>query len=204
MKSNRNIVNLQGLNFLRGLDLKIAIFGGTFDPAHLGHLSISLQALNFYHFDYVIWLVANQNPDKPKNIRNIFDRAQTALDIAQHPKIIVSTAEYDLNCYFTYDSIKSITDRFPSSKFTWIMGIDNITHFKNWYRINDLRMLCNIIVFDRPLSYRMINIETLGLNDEPPLAKNKTKNIMIHRGKLCDLSSTFIRFSKEKHYGSNS
>ncbi|GAB4166984.1 MAG: nicotinate-nucleotide adenylyltransferase [Rickettsiaceae bacterium] len=193
MKFRHNIANLQALNFLHNITGNVGILGGTFDPAHFGHLLISLQALKFYKFDYIIWLVANQNPTKPKMKRSIFTRAQEALAIATHPKIIISTAEYDLRCNYSYDSLKELVKRFPSIKFTWIMGIDNAASFRKWHRSNDIKNLCNILVFDRPCKARMINMATLGLNSKASLAKTETNNIIIHRGRLCGLSSTLIK-----------
>jgi nicotinate-nucleotide adenylyltransferase len=195
MNFKYNIANLQALNFMHGLSGNVGVLGGTFDPAHPGHLSISLQALKFYRFDYIIWLVANQNPTKPTMRKSIFTRARQALDITQHPRIIVSTAEHDLNCYYSYDSLKMLVSRFPTIDITWLMGMDNAINFKHWHRSQDISKLCNILVFDRPCEHRMVNLNTIGINKKADLAKIKTNNIMIHRGKLCNLSSTLIRLS---------
>lgn len=177
------------------MPLKIGILGGTFNPAHFGHLSISIQALNYYNFDYVIWLVANQNPLKTKS-PDIFFRARKASEFVEHPKIIVSTAEYDLNYTYSFDSLSRLIKIFPSVRFTWLAGIDNISNFHRWYRNKELLNLCDIIIFDRPCTSRMINFNTLYLNKKAVLAKNKSSNIIIHRGRLCDLSSTAIRSNK--------
>ncbi len=193
MKFKHNIANLQALNFMHGLHLKVGVLGGTFDPAHAGHLLISKQALNFYHFDFVIWLVANQNPTKILMRRDIFVRAQNALKVATHPKIIVSTAEYDLSSFYSYDSIRLLMQRYKTVKFTWLMGMDNAYNFRKWYRSSDLIELCDILVFDRPCHTRLINIATIGLKPKANLAKRENNNIMICRGKLCDLSSTQLR-----------
>ena len=193
MKSKHKIAKLQALNFMHGLPLRVGVLGGTFDPAHAGHLIISEQALNFYHFDFVIWLVANQNPTKPPMQRDIFIRAQNALKVATHPKIIVSTAEYDLNSFYSYDAILLLLQRYKTVKFTWLMGMDLANSFRKWYRREDLMKLCDILIFDRPCNTRLINAATIGLKPKANLAKTENNNIMVHRGKLCDLSSTQLR-----------
>jgi len=193
MKFKHKIANLQALNFMHGLPLRVGVLGGTFDPAHVGHLIISEQALNFYHFDFVIWLVANQNPTKPPMQRDIFIRAQNALKVATHPKIIVSTAEYDLNSFYSYDAILLLLQRYKTVKFTWLMGMDLANSFRKWYRREDLIKLCDILIFDRPCNTRLINAATIGLKPKANLAKPENNNIIVHRGKLCDLSSTQLR-----------
>ena len=193
MKFKHKIANLQALNFMHGLPLRVGVLGGTFDPAHEGHLIISEQALNFYHFDFVIWLVANQNPTKPPMQRNIFIRAQNALKVAMHPKIIVSTAEYDLNSFYSYEAILLLLQRYKTVKFTWLLGMDLANSFRKWYRREDLIKLCDILIFDRPCNTRLINAATIGLKPKANLAKTENNNIMVHRGKLCDLSSTQLR-----------
>lgn len=193
MKFKHKIANLQALNFMHGLPLRVGVLGGTFDPAHEGHLIISKQALNFYHFDFVIWLVANQNPTKPPMQRNIFIRAQNALKVAMHPKIIVSTAEYDLNSFYSYEAILLLLQRYKTVKFTWLMGMDLANSFRKWYRREDLIKLCDILIFDRPCNTRLINAATIGLKPKANLAKTENNNIIVHRGKLCDLSSTQLR-----------
>lgn len=193
MKFKHKIANLQALNFMHGLPLRVGVLGGTFDPAHAGHLIISEQALNFYHFDFVIWLVTNQNPTKPPMQRDIFIRAENALKVATHPKIIVSTAEYDLNSFYSYDAILLLLQRYKTVKFTWLMGMDLANSFRKWYRREDLMKLCDILIFDRPCNTRLINAATIGLKPKANLAKTENNNIMVHRGKLCDLSSTQLR-----------
>ncbi len=195
------IFNLQKLNFLQNASLKIGVLGGSFDPSHIGHLAISSQAIKYYKFDYIIWLVANQNPHKTKYINHIYLRAKNALAIAIHPKIIISTLERDLNCYYSYDSLSYLVKKFTKVKFTWLMGIDCVNNFRKWHRSEEIQNLCDIIIFDRPGQFRLLNIETLGLNtskniNKAKLAKIESPHIIIHRGVLCDLSSTILRNNK--------
>lgn len=193
MKPTHNIMNLQALSYMRNSNLRVGVLGGTFDPAHIGHLMISMEALKFYKFDYVIWLVANQNPLKNSNRKNIFTRAKQAAKVANHPRIIVSTAEYDLGCYYIYDSLKALIQRFPTVKFSWLMGIDNAASFRDWYRYQEIPKLCDIIIFDRLVPTRLINSRDFALKANGTLAKTQTNNIIIHRKSLCAVSSTQIR-----------
>ena len=189
----QNIANLQALNFMHHLNLRIGVLGGTFDPAHAGHLMISIEALRAYRFDYVIWLVANQNPLKILNKKNIFARAESALEFALHPRIIVSTAEYDLGSCYIYDSLKALIQRFPTVEFSWLMGIDSAVSFRQWYRYREIPKLCDIIIFDRPVQTRLVNSSAFGLKSKATVAKTQTNNIIIHRKKLYNISSTQIR-----------
>lgn len=194
MKLTQNILNLQALSFMRHSKLKVGVLGGSFDPAHAGHFLISVEALRFYKLDYVIWLVANQNPLKDPSDKDIFSRANQCLELARnHPQIIVSTAENDLGCFYIYDSLKALTTRFPNIEFSWLMGVDNLTNFRKWYRYQEIQKLCDIIVFDRPVPARLVNRAPLAFNYEGNLAKTQTNNIIIHRRELSSLSSTQIR-----------
>jgi nicotinate (nicotinamide) nucleotide adenylyltransferase len=192
--------NLQALNFLSGTSLKIGLLGGSFDPAHEGHLEISLQALKYYHLDYVIWIVANQNPHKHKASKDIFARAQDAAKLINHPRIIISTLEHDLGCYYSYHVIKYFSTKFPRCNFTWLMGIDVFLTFHKWYHKKDIVNLCDIIVFDRPIYNRLVNIYSLGaINYPSALDKTKTSPIILYRGKLKNISSSFIRCNIKKY-----
>jgi len=193
MKSKQKVYSLQELNFLKKNKLKIGVLGGTFDPAHTGHLMISKRALNFHKFDYVIWLVANQNPLKQKSKKNIFVRAQEALSVVDDTRILISTAEHDFGTKYMYDSMSCLIKFFPNIKFTWMMGVDNVVNFRKWHRSSEIPKLCNIIIFDRPCSVRGINPADFGLKPIVGLDNTEVNNIIIDTNDLYDISSTQIR-----------
>jgi nicotinate-nucleotide adenylyltransferase len=193
MEDNKKIYNLQSLSFLQGCKLKIGILGGSFNPAHDGHLSISLAAIKKYHFDYVIWCVANQNPDKEKYKDDIETRCIKALKIIHHPRIIVSSIEKDLGIYYTYDLIKELLKRFSTINFTWLMGIDNTRHFCQWYRALDIMRACPMIIFDRPSQLRLVNNIRFAFNYNQIVDKAGIMPIIIDRSVMNHNSSTIIR-----------
>ena len=194
MQTTKKLYNLQSLNFLQNTTLKVGILGGSFDPAHRGHYLISTWALKAYNFDYIIWLVANQNPFKRRYAHDINQRGRRALLIARgHPKIIVTRAEGDLGATYTYDSLKTLKKRFPSVCFTLLMGMDNTVHFHKWYKFEAITRLCNIIIFDRPVRTRLVNNSLFALKLKPVIDKNKTGSIIIDRGgQLIPISSSEI------------
>ena len=190
----RKLSNLQGLNFLNNSCFKIGVMGGSFNPAHQGHLAISLYALKKYKFDYIIWLVANQNPFKTAYKKDIFERAQAAAEFVQyHPKIIISTLEYDLQETQTYYVLRYLIAKFKTTQFTWLMGVDNISHFKKWDHSKEIRKLCNILIFDRPCAERMINLLTLYNTEKNLGSKHVSYSTILIRNKLLDISSTYLR-----------
>lgn len=193
----KKIYNLQDIKSLFAQDrvkkYRVAVLGGTFNPAHVGHLMISKRALSYYQFDYVIWLVAQQNPLKPITEKNIFERANQAVEIIDEPKIIVSTIEYDFATQYMYDSMSNLISLFPNIEFTWMMGMDNVANFSKWYRSTDIPKLCDIIIFDRDCKERLDDITKFGLKPSRNLRNNKQNKIIIDRNKLYNISSTQIR-----------
>lgn len=193
MEDNKKIYNLQSLSFLQGRRLKVGILGGSFDPAHEGHVSISLAAIKKYNFDYIIWCVANQNPLKEKYRNDIETRCIKALEVINHPRIIVSSVEKNLGVYYAYDLIKELLKRFSTIDFAWLMGIDNTGYFHKWYRCNDIIKTCPIIVFDRPVAARLVNNSRFYFNSQLIVDKAGIMPIIIDRSVINHNSSTIIR-----------
>jgi nicotinate-nucleotide adenylyltransferase len=191
MKIIRKPYSLQSLNIFRGCHLKIGILGGSFNPAHEGHLLISKTALNSLGFDYVIWLVALQNPFKTNYNEDIFTRAKEALIVANHPRIIVSTAESDIGSQYTVQSLETLTSRFSNIDFTWLMGADNLASFHKWHRYEKIMELCKIIVFDRP-GYNNY-FSTFSQKFNAVVAKSQSADIILFRGIMSKISSSEIR-----------
>ncbi|MBY0429485.1 MAG: nicotinate-nucleotide adenylyltransferase [Alphaproteobacteria bacterium] len=132
--------------------LRIGLLGGSFNPAHEGHLHISLLALKNMKLDAVWWLVSPQNPLKSdKGMASFKERFQSALDITRDsPNIIVSNLEQELGTRFTAHTLRKLTAHFSQTRFVWMMGADNLLQIPRWQRWQDIFKLCDVAVYRRP------------------------------------------------------
>ena len=132
--------------------LRIGLLGGSFNPAHAGHLHISLLALHRMEVDFVWWLVSPQNPLKSKHgMASFNERLKSAGKITKsHPRIIVSDIEAQLGTRFTADTLKKLQARFPGTRFIWMMGADNLLQIPHWQRWQEIFKTCDVAVFRRP------------------------------------------------------
>jgi nicotinate-nucleotide adenylyltransferase len=131
--------------------LKIGLLGGSFNPAHEGHLHISTVAMKRLGLDYVWWLVAPQNPLKPvAGMAPLERRHAVATATANHPRILVVNAEHTLSTRYTIDTLIALKKRFPQVHFVWLMGSDNLEGFHRWRRWQDVARLVPIAVVQRP------------------------------------------------------
>jgi nicotinate-nucleotide adenylyltransferase len=130
---------------------RIGLLGGSFNPAHRGHLHVSLEALKRLDLDEVWWLVAPQNPLKPvKGMASFEIRLASARALVRHPRIAVTDLEARLGTRYTADTLAELRRRFPNSHFVWLMGADNLGQIRHWERWQDVFRLAAVAVFDRP------------------------------------------------------
>lgn len=113
---------------------KIGLFGGSFNPAHSGHLDVSQFALNSLELDEIWWLVSPQNPLKTKkDMAPLHDRIQSCIDqIENTPNIRILGLETLLETQYTVDTVTAIQEAFADVYFVWIMGADNLTTLHQW------------------------------------------------------------------------
>jgi nicotinate-nucleotide adenylyltransferase len=134
--------------------LRIGLLGGSFNPAHAGHLAISLEALKRLELDRVLWLVSPQNPLKPKDdTADLEQRLAAAGVVADHPRVVVTDLERRIGTRYTVDTLDWLTRR-SRSRFVWLIGADNMAQLPRWRRWRRLVRTVPIAVFDRePYSY---------------------------------------------------
>ena len=133
---------------------RIGLLGGSFNPAHGGHLHISREALKRLDLDEVWWLVSPQNPLKPMaGMAPLAERLEQAAEVAQADRRIrVTDIEARLGTTYTADTLQKLRRRFPRARFVWLMGGDNLAQFPYWQRWQQIFRTVPVAIFARPPS----------------------------------------------------
>ncbi len=131
--------------------LKVGLLGGSFNPAHEGHLHVTRMCLRALDLNRVWWLVSPQNPLKSDKGMAPFDkRFASAEKMARDPRICVSDIEARLGTRYTADTLATLAGRFPQVRFVWLMGADNMIQLPRWSRWRDIVATVPIAVYPRP------------------------------------------------------
>ena len=129
---------------------KNGILGGTFDPAHKGHLSISKEAKKRFGIDNIIWAVTKKNPFKDKSSLSLNERLNFAKKITKEYLFIkVKYFEDKIKSNRTVDLVKYIKKNNKNTDIYFIMGADTLINFHKWKNSDLISSICNILVFDR-------------------------------------------------------
>ena len=149
---------------------KIGVLGGSFDPAHKGHLAISKKALKTYKLKKIIWAITLKNPLKKKNNTSISERIQSCKKIIKLNNFIkIKFYENIIKSNKTIDLINYLKKTTKSEIF-FLMGADNLVNFHKWYKWKTISKKCKILVFDRhgykrkslnSVSYKRLNRKSL-------------------------------------------
>jgi nicotinate-nucleotide adenylyltransferase len=132
--------------------MKLALYGGTFDPIHHGHLILAREAMETLRLDCVVFVPAAQSPHKldrePASPMIRLDMVQAA--IADEPRFACDDAEVrQSGPSFTIDTVERYAAMHPGAELYYFIGHDNIRELHTWRRIEALRQLVRFVVFDR-------------------------------------------------------
>jgi nicotinate-nucleotide adenylyltransferase len=153
---------------------KIGILGGSFDPAHKGHLAISKEAAKRFKLKKVFWAITKKNPFKGKSGLNLLSRIKYCKKIIKQTKFIeVKFFEKKIKSNKTINLINFFTKN-KKNEIYFLMGADNLINFHKWHKWKLISKKCIIVVFDRhgykkkslnSKSYKSINKEKLKFID---------------------------------------
>ena len=165
---------------------KIGILGGSFDPAHKGHLAISKEAVKRFKLKKVIWAITKKNPFKKKSSLDLANRIKICKKILKKIKTIeVKFYENKIKSNKTISLINYFT-KDKKNEIYFIMGADNLINFHKWHKWQIISKKCNIIVYDRH------GYKKKSLNSKTYKSLNKEKLKFINFNKV-NISSSQLR-----------
>lgn len=128
----------------------MGLLGGSFNPAHGGHLALSRRALALLGLDEVWWLVSPQNPHKPRaGMAPLAERVAAAGALARHPRILPTDLERRLGTVRTHAVLARLRRRLPGTRFVWLAGADLLREMHRWERWRRVFRLAPVAVFAR-------------------------------------------------------
>lgn len=132
---------------------RLAFYGGSFDPVHLGHLLIGQRLVDEFELDEFIYIPAFHAPHKRQKVpTSAFDRyAMLCLATECDPKLRVSRIEIEQpQRPYTFQTLSRLRAELPGDEIFFVMGADSWVEVTTWYRWEDLLSLTNHIVVTRP------------------------------------------------------
>ena len=165
---------------------KIGVLGGSFDPAHKGHLAISKEAVKQLQLKKIIWAITKKNPMKKKSKNDLMKRVKYCkkiigkkkfIEVKYYEKIIKSNKTVDLINYLKKN--KNI-------KIYFLMGADNLINFHKWHKWKIIAKKCNLIVFDR-YGYKKKSLNSISYK------RLKGKNFKFIKFNKVNISSSQLR-----------
>lgn len=136
----------------RWKDMRVGLYGGSFNPGHAGHTHIALEALKRLKLDAVWLMVSPGNPLKDGTDMASFDaRLESARDLADaHPRLFASDIEARLNSALTAETLSRLRQALHRTEFIWLMGADNLAQFHLWHAYDHIARQMPLAVVDRP------------------------------------------------------
>lgn len=129
---------------------RVGLLGGSFDPAHAGHVHITRHALTRFNLDAVWWLVTPGNPLKARGPASLAARMEEARRLMDHPRVTVTDIEARLGTRHTAQTLDALLGFYPGVDFTWLMGADNLAQFHKWQDWRAIMDAVRVGVIARP------------------------------------------------------
>ncbi|KZL93860.1 nicotinate-nucleotide adenylyltransferase [Clostridium magnum] len=171
--------------------IKKAIFGGTFDPIHNGHLHIAYEALYKFNLNKIIFMPSGNPPHKlGKKITNASFRYEMVKAVTREEKSFdISSYEINkINLSYTYQTLQHFNDLEKDTEWHFLTGADCLMDIESWKNADKIFQLCKMVVFNRP-GYNIENIE----EQKSKVEKKYNGEIIFLDIPLLDISSTNIR-----------
>ena len=143
--------------------MRIGIFGGTFNPPHIGHLIVIESVREQIQFDKIFVVPSAQTPNKPGTVlASAYDRLEmTRLAVEGNVHLTVSNTEIERKgISYTVDTVLAFSAQYPHANLSLIIGADNLRDFQSWKSPREILTRVDLIVMNRP------GIATVDAKDE--------------------------------------
>ena len=130
----------------------VGLIGGSFNPAHDGHLHMAMLARKILGLDEIWWMVTPQNPLKPSEDMSLLQNrlAYARKLVGKRTYIRVIAPELGARNNYTFNTLNLLHKVAPRVNFVWIMGADNLAQFSEWKDWDKIATMVTIAVFNRP------------------------------------------------------
>ncbi|GAF65993.1 nicotinate-nucleotide adenylyltransferase [Alkalihalobacillus trypoxylicola] len=162
---------------------EIGLFGGTFDPPHIGHMIMAQEVLNQCHLDEIWFVPVHTPPHKKRESQTSNEDRLKMLEacVSDVENFFISTVEYERKgISYTFDTVKHLRSQFPDVKFYFIIGGDMIEQLSNWHQIEELKDMITFIGVHRPgsdvvKSENILQIKTIQIDVSSSLIRKRIK-----------------------------
>jgi len=134
----------------------VALFGGTFDPPHSGHIAVAQAAQRRFHLDAIYFIPSSRPPHKPRRELASFIHRYTmvALACAEHGNFVPSLAEAPAgsppHVFYTIDTVRRYHREHPDDHLYFIVGADQFLELPTWKHYESLLDACDFVIASRP------------------------------------------------------
>lgn len=170
--------------------MRLGIFGGTFDPPHIGHQILAAEAYDQLNLDKVLWVLTPNPPHKnDQEITSLEARLKMVkASIAENERFELSRVEMDRQPpHYSVDTLSILAERYPSAELIYLVGSDSLIDLHTWHKPDEFVAACDGIgVMCRPgeeLELRKLEEQTPGISAK----------LLFIDAPLLEISSTEIR-----------
>ncbi len=173
---------------------KIALFGGSFDPVHQGHLAVATCAQQALNLDQIIFIPCAQSPHKLEHSYTPDKHRIAMLELATQNISWAQVSDYEITApkpSYSINTIEYFQSSYPQAQLYWIMGMDQWDNIEAWYNYERILDSVTIIIYPR---------EKINKNDSDHHLLMDAHCIYLDQASYLPISSTLIRkdFSSSK------
>ena len=194
-------------------NMKICIYGGAFDPIHLGHLYIADKVYEELGLDRVVFVPNGVPPWKEGTLFPVKDRVEMAsLSISDNPRFDIDTFEADKadKPAYAYDTVAYFKNKYPGARLYFLIGSDILKGLGRWHRIGELAAMVTFICVERDeyvlpdsyleglkSKYDMVYLKLPYLNISSTYIRHAINNNQSYRYMVRDSVYTYITRARE-------